>query len=230
MTTSLFCRLKLSNFSSVGQHRKHIHTSCCLLGRTDAIESILCDQCGTVQNRRASVQTRRLDTSPYRRNGQPSGGAYKSYLLSQYTPLACTNLDIVVRMLHTEGSGGLRKDESKVEQTVNVLKSEIETKKGETKDDSKDPSGFAATLKKKSTPDVAMKVEKSTASSSSVEVTVAPPKKTIVQKVVAELKHYYNGFKLLFIDVNVCRKYIWRVLNGQSLTRRERRQVRNVFV
>ena len=250
MTTSLFCRLKLSNFSSIGQHRKHIHTSCCLLGRTDATESILCDQCGTVQNRRASVQTRRLDTSPlgllpdsysdhhgsshvifaYQRNGRPSGGAYKSYLLSQYTPLACTNLDIVVRMLHTEGSGGLRKDESKVEQTVNVLKSEIETKKGITKDDSKDPIGLVATLKKKSTPDVAMKVEKSTASSSSVEVTTAPPKKTIVQKVVAELKHYYNGFKLLFIDVNVCRKYIWRVLNGQSLTRRERRQVRNVFV
>jgi len=93
-----------------------------------------------------------------------------------------------------------------------VLKSEIETKKDATKD--------TTTVKQKSTQDVAVK------EAATKEVAAAPPKKTIVQKVVAELKHYYNGFKLLFIDVNVCAKYIWRVLNGQSLTRRERRQVR----
>lgn len=46
-------------------------------------------------------------------------------------------------------------------------------------------------------------------------------KKTIVQRVWAELVHYYHGFRLLFIDINVSRKLLWRVLNGKSLTRRE---------
>lgn len=46
-------------------------------------------------------------------------------------------------------------------------------------------------------------------------------KRTLVQKVWAELVHYYHGFRLLFIDINVCRKLFWQVLNGKSLTRRE---------
>ena len=185
-----------------------------------------------MQQRSQSAKLRQPHTSPYglwsasypdwrqsthvifahRHNVQSTGSTCKHNLLSQYTPLTCTKLDIVVRLLHVDGSGGLRKEESKVEQTVKVLKSEIETKKDATKD--------TTTVKQKSTQDVAVK------EAATKEVAAAPPKKTIVQKVVAELKHYYNGFKLLFIDVNVCAKYIWRVLNGQSLTRRERRQVR----
>lgn len=46
-------------------------------------------------------------------------------------------------------------------------------------------------------------------------------KKTLWQKIWAELVHYYHGFRLLFIDINVCRKLLWRVLNGKTLTRRE---------
>jgi LETM1 and EF-hand domain-containing protein 1 len=48
-------------------------------------------------------------------------------------------------------------------------------------------------------------------------------KKTIIQRIWAELVHYYHGFRLLFIDINVCRKLLWRILNGHSLTRREHR-------
>lgn len=48
-------------------------------------------------------------------------------------------------------------------------------------------------------------------------------KKTIVQRVWAELVHYYHGFRLLFIDINVCRKLLWKLLNGGSLSRREHR-------
>ena len=158
----------------------------------------------------------------YRRNVQPLGTAGERNVLSQYTPLSCTNLDIVVRALRTDGSGGLRKEESKVEQTVNVLKNEIITKKEvESKDDKSSDAPVVTQL----TPEVPAKAPNSTAVSAEVKV-----KTTIVQKVVAELKHYYNGFKLLFIDVNVCRKYVWLVLNGQSLTRRERRQVSGVFL
>lgn len=46
-------------------------------------------------------------------------------------------------------------------------------------------------------------------------------KKTIGQRVWAEMVHYYHGFRLMFININVCSKLLWRVLNGKTLTRRE---------
>lgn len=52
-----------------------------------------------------------------------------------------------------------------------------------------------------------------------------PLLKRIKKKVVDEAVHYYHGFRLLFIDINVSRKLVWRVLNGKSLTRREHRLV-----
>ncbi|XP_078522436.1 LETM1 domain-containing protein LETM2, mitochondrial [Lissotriton helveticus] len=52
-----------------------------------------------------------------------------------------------------------------------------------------------------------------------------PAKKTIRQKIVAELKHYYNGFRLLWIDTKIASRMVWRLLHGQVLTRRERRRL-----
>jgi LETM1 and EF-hand domain-containing protein 1 len=52
-----------------------------------------------------------------------------------------------------------------------------------------------------------------------------PLLKRIKKKIVDEALHYYHGFRLLFIDINVSRKLVWRVLNGKSLTRREHRLV-----
>lgn len=59
-----------------------------------------------------------------------------------------------------------------------------------------------------------------------INATAAPPskvvvKKTIRQKVWDELVHYYHGFRLLFIDINVARKLVGKVLRGKTLTRRE---------
>lgn len=48
-------------------------------------------------------------------------------------------------------------------------------------------------------------------------------KKSLGQKIWAELVHYYHGFRLLFIDINVCRKYLWQILKGEQLSRREHR-------
>ncbi|KAL2761961.1 LETM1 domain-containing protein LETM2, mitochondrial isoform 5 [Daubentonia madagascariensis] len=45
------------------------------------------------------------------------------------------------------------------------------------------------------------------------------------QKIVDELKYYYNGFYLLWIDTKVAARMVWRLLHGQVLTRRERRRV-----
>nr|CAD7587297.1 unnamed protein product [Timema genevievae] len=55
-----------------------------------------------------------------------------------------------------------------------------------------------------------------------VEVKV---KKSLKQKIVDEIVHYYHGFRLLFIDINISRKLLWRVLNGKTLTRREHNQL-----
>lgn len=49
----------------------------------------------------------------------------------------------------------------------------------------------------------------------------AVEKKSLKQKVWDELVHYYHGFRLLFININVARKLLWKVLNGKTLTRRE---------
>ncbi|XP_075169588.1 leucine zipper and EF-hand containing transmembrane protein 1 [Haematobia irritans] len=46
-------------------------------------------------------------------------------------------------------------------------------------------------------------------------------KKSIKTRIWEEIVHYYHGFRLLFIDINICRKLLWRVLNGKTLTRRE---------
>ncbi|XP_060526816.1 mitochondrial proton/calcium exchanger protein [Cylas formicarius] len=60
-----------------------------------------------------------------------------------------------------------------------------------------------------------------------VKVTDIAPKpvvkKSIAQKVVDELVHYYHGFRLLFIDVKISAGLVFRVLRGKTLTRREYR-------
>lgn len=53
---------------------------------------------------------------------------------------------------------------------------------------------------------------------------IALPKR-VWRRIVKEVKHYYSGFRLLFIDVKICMRYVWSVLNGKTLTRRERKQV-----
>ncbi|KAK2495948.1 hypothetical protein MC885_004653 [Smutsia gigantea] len=49
-------------------------------------------------------------------------------------------------------------------------------------------------------------------------------KKSLGQRVLDELRHYYHGFRLLWIDTAIAARMLWQVLNGHSLTRRERRQ------
>ncbi|XP_078479737.1 LETM1 domain-containing protein LETM2, mitochondrial-like isoform X4 [Lampetra planeri] len=43
--------------------------------------------------------------------------------------------------------------------------------------------------------------------------------------VVAELRHYYHGFRLLGIDTRVAARMVWQILHGSQLNRRERRQL-----
>ncbi|KAM9787022.1 mitochondrial proton/calcium exchanger protein isoform X2 [Syngnathus typhle] len=51
-----------------------------------------------------------------------------------------------------------------------------------------------------------------------------PVRRTLRQRVLDEIKHYYHGFRLLFVDTGIAGRMLWRVLNGHGLSRRERRQ------
>ncbi|XP_026079885.1 mitochondrial proton/calcium exchanger protein isoform X1 [Carassius auratus] len=51
-----------------------------------------------------------------------------------------------------------------------------------------------------------------------------PVRRTIRQRVIDEVKHYYHGFRLLWMDTTITVRMLWRVLNGHILSRRERRQ------
>lgn len=50
-------------------------------------------------------------------------------------------------------------------------------------------------------------------------------RKSLAVRIKEEILHYYHGFRLLFIDTKICCKYIWRIVNGETLSRREHRQV-----
>ncbi|XP_070607556.1 mitochondrial proton/calcium exchanger protein isoform X3 [Erythrolamprus reginae] len=58
--------------------------------------------------------------------------------------------------------------------------------------------------------------------SPTVEEAVA--KRSIGQRIVDEVKHYYHGFRLLWIDSTIAARMTWQILHGSSLSRRERRQ------
>ncbi|XP_029827223.2 mitochondrial proton/calcium exchanger protein [Ixodes scapularis] len=51
------------------------------------------------------------------------------------------------------------------------------------------------------------------------------PKRSLLKRIWDELVHYYHGFRLLFIDIRVSSRLVYRVLNGDSLTRREHKQL-----
>ncbi|KAM4747963.1 LETM1 domain-containing protein LETM2, mitochondrial [Rhinophrynus dorsalis] len=50
-------------------------------------------------------------------------------------------------------------------------------------------------------------------------------RKSLTQRVVDEVKHFYHGFRLLWIDTKVAARMVWRLLHGQVLSRRERRRL-----
>ncbi|KAK0083402.1 hypothetical protein PV325_008827 [Microctonus aethiopoides] len=89
---------------------------------------------------------------------------------------------------------------SKVEETVKNIKEEKEEKE-----------------KEKLTVAVPSEV-----SAQSPEKTLAA-KRSLWQKVKAEMLHYYHGFRLLGLDMKISAKLLWRLAKGNELTRREHR-------
>lgn len=50
-------------------------------------------------------------------------------------------------------------------------------------------------------------------------------KRSLKKKIVDELKHYYHGFRLLFIDLRISSRYARKILKGEQLSRREHQQL-----
>lgn len=109
----------------------------------------------------------------------------------------------------TTTAGKTKEPSSKIEETVERLKE-----------------------KKKAEPEVAKETEKVAAAKATpvvkVETTTTvetPGTKTLWVRFKDEVRHYYSGFKLLFLDVNVSSKILWKIVRGKPLTRRESRQL-----
>ncbi|KAK3869374.1 hypothetical protein Pcinc_025309, partial [Petrolisthes cinctipes] len=54
---------------------------------------------------------------------------------------------------------------------------------------------------------------------------IAATRKTLWVRIKEEVAHYYHGFRLLLIDTKIGIKFVWRVANGETLSRREYRQL-----
>eukprot|EP01134_Creolimax_fragrantissima_P002130 CFRG2130T1 len=61
--------------------------------------------------------------------------------------------------------------------------------------------------------------------SSTPSVVAKPKTPTMWEKVKHEVEHYYTGFKLFFIDVRISSRYLFQAIQGETLTRRQRRQL-----
>lgn len=106
---------------------------------------------------------------------------------------------------------------SKVEATVQTIK------KSKKEQEQTSDATIAASTVTVSANETVGAAAPATPSAQSQVVPTAPVKKTLKQRIWAEMVHYYHGFRLLFIDINISRKLLWRVLNGKTLTRREHR-------
>ncbi|KAK3095633.1 hypothetical protein FSP39_016948 [Pinctada imbricata] len=134
----------------------------------------------------------------YVQSSHSNHGSYQTYL---------SDFPQIIAVRHFHLSSVTCKDESLVEKVVKAVKS----KPSSVKDASSEKTEVEAEEKVTSTP----------VKEQPKDVVV---KKSLWERFVAEMKHYGNGFRLLFIDVRVCCKLTWQLLNGKTLSRRERKQ------
>ena len=103
-----------------------------------------------------------------------------------------------------------REPSSKIEETVERLKEKKKSEEPET-------SGKEAS-KKLATSTTIVKDD-------ATKVVDTSAKKSLWIRFKDEVRHYYSGFKLLCLDVNVSSKIMWKIVRGKPLTRRESRQL-----
>ncbi|KAI8867754.1 LETM1-domain-containing protein, partial [Ramicandelaber brevisporus] len=55
-------------------------------------------------------------------------------------------------------------------------------------------------------------------------------KKPLSVRIKEELLHYWDGTKLLWLEMKISNKLLWKMLQGQELTRREQRQLKRTTI
>lgn len=108
------------------------------------------------------------------------------------------------RGFHSSRSLFDKEPSSKVEQTVNALKEEAAKKEGD---------------KAAEVTEVKPKDQAKTVSVAEV------PKRSLGKRIWDEIVHYYHGFRLLFIDIKIASRLLFKSMNGADLSRREYRQL-----
>ena len=121
--------------------------------------------------------------------------------------------DLVFRSIHTTRRLFDLEQKSKVELAVEALKEDKASS-------SKAAAGVAAGKDASAVPAVPGQPE---------QLPVVVPKKTLWQKVVAECKHYYHGFRLLGTEIAISWGLLMKIIRGDSLSRREHKQVRRLL-
>ncbi|XP_076372048.1 mitochondrial proton/calcium exchanger protein-like isoform X1 [Tachypleus tridentatus] len=148
----------------------------------------------------SSCFVRKCSSSEHIKNKLPVA-FYPSAHLKQYVHGISKPHTKLVRSLHSGNILCEKKEHSKVEKTVKALKEEAE--KG--KQDSKQKITELQAVPK--------------------PVLVVPPKRSLWKRISDEILHYYHGFRLLFIDIKISSRLVWKVLHAGDLTRREHRQL-----
>jgi len=128
------------------------------------------------------------------------------------------NTGVTYRLLHTSSLLG-QKASSKLEETVIRLKEKQE----EALDETLAEISKVEDLEKKVA--TVMEQDEMAVKRQAEDAKLEVPKKSIWEKVVAEAKHYYSGFKLLFLDVKLASQIVWKIAQGKTLSRRENRQL-----
>ena len=115
--------------------------------------------------------------------------------------------------------------ESKAEKTVNLLKENIIQVK---KEEEAKAAHEATSATQKESVEAKPADAKGVVEPGAKQIDV--PRLTLWQRVVKECKHYYHGFKLLYLETKIAYRLLKHVLQGHTLSRRERRQVHFILV
>ena len=107
--------------------------------------------------------------------------------------------------------------ESKAEKIGNILKDQ--QKRNET------AASAESTSVDKQSLNAAQQKNDTISADATQKDTVDIQRPTLWQRIVKELKHYYHGFKLLYFESKIAFRLLGQVLQGHTLSRRERRQV-----
>ncbi|XP_026842854.1 mitochondrial proton/calcium exchanger protein [Drosophila persimilis] len=220
-----------TNYHLQNFYTRYLRTSCCACCTTDHTNAATGRECEHTQ-RRSTPTSAPSDTGGPLRKLVHSRNVFQHQSVFKY---GFYHSGHGFRHLHSSRSL-LESSTSKIDVTVKKLKNQQKEKVDEIMKEVANGQASAKTAAAAATATAGADISQNAttadaAGSSSTSLTqaadksVAKPKKSLGVRIWEELVHYYHGFRLLFIDVAICSKLLWRVLNGKSLSRRENKQL-----